>query len=104
MADLTYITLMAKFGWLAILLLWFLFFKQLKKYKIEILKSFVIVFPVVMVWDAISIFFKSWAYGTDKILGIYVLWVPIEEIIFVATISFGISTFTSLLYDFFKKK
>lgn len=102
--NLTYLVYMALFSWLPISLLVIRYKKYVKKNLDAIMKTFLITFPIVVIWDGISIYSKAWQYSPDRITNIYLLIMPIEEILMLASSILGISIVTALFYEYLHKR
>ena len=101
--NLTYLVYMVIFSWLPILVLGTIYMKYIKRNFIAIAKTFSIAFPVVMIWDTLSIYNKAWKYSSDRILNVYLSIMPIEEILLVSSSILGISIITILFYEYLHK-
>ena len=102
--NYTYLVYIAVFSWLPVLLLLIRYKKYVKKHLSTIVKAFLITFPIVTVWDAISIYNKAWQYSTDRVINIYIFIMPVEEILMLLSSTLGISIITILFYEYFRKK
>lgn len=101
--NFTYLVYMAIFSWLPILLVTVKYRKYVKKNFSVIKKTFVLIFPIALVWDAMSIYSKAWQYSTDMIINIYISIMPIEEILLLASSILGVSVITILFYEYLHK-
>ncbi len=101
--NYTYLVYMAIFSWLPVLLLLIGYRNYVKKHISTIVKTFLITFPIVVVWDAISIYNRAWQYSTDRVINVYLFVMPIEEILMLSTATLGISIVTILFYEYLHK-
>lgn len=92
------------FSWLPLLLLMARYNKYVKKNFRIIIRTFILTFPIVVIWDGISIYRQAWQYTQDKVINIYLSVMPIEEIIMLASSILGISIVTVLFYEYLNKK
>ena len=102
--NFTYLVYMFVFSWLPIFLLWTKYHNYLKKHFSVIAKAFSVTFPLILLWDVISVFSGVWDYSHDRILGIYISFMPLEEILLVATSVFGASFITVLFYEYLHQR
>lgn len=101
--NLTYVVYMVVFSWLPVFILWIKYYKYSRKNFSIIMKAFAFTFPIVLIWHVISIYDGVWAYSSDKILNIYLSFVPLEEVLLVASAILGISSITILFYEYLHK-
>ena len=71
-----------------------------KRNYINLLKSIAIVSPIYLFWDFLATWKDSWSFNPKYVLGIYVLDLPIEEVLFFVVTPFA----TLLIYDFVQEK
>ena len=69
-------------------------FRTIARYKLVIVSSLIIL-PVTFVWDYISTVNKVWYFV--NILNIWILGLPIEELIFMSFLIFFISSVTLII-------
>ncbi|ARM75584.1 lycopene cyclase domain-containing protein [Acidianus manzaensis] len=74
-----------------------LFLRGKRDYK-ALIKSILIVSPLYLAWDFIATWKDSWSFNPKYVLGLYVIDLPIEEVIFFFVTPFA----TLLIYDFLK--
>jgi len=101
--NLTYIVYMVIFSWLPVFVLWIKYYRYIRKNFSIIIKASALTFPIVLIWHVISIYGGVWAYSSDKILNIYLSFVPLEEVLLVASSILGISSITTLSYEYLHK-
>lgn len=83
--------------WIPLALLWIRHFHYLKGYlrtfRFVIVASLIITIP----WDILAVRADIWHYFEGHILGVWFLWLPIEEYLYILTVSVYIATGTLLL-------
>ncbi|BDC17344.1 lycopene cyclase domain-containing protein [Acidianus sp. HS-5] len=77
----------------------FLSLKVKRNYK-ALLFSIGVTAPIFLVWDFIATWIGSWSFNPKWVLGIYVIDLPIEEVLFFVVTPFA----TLLIYDFLRTK
>ena len=90
----TYITSLSLFIILPTLIIVFKNLKTIVKYKLVILSSF-IVFPSSFLWDYFSIIDNVWYF--QNILGLWILGLPVEEILFISFLIILVSSTTMII-------
>ena len=94
MGELTYMTLLSVFIVLPILSVILLNLKTIAKYKLVLLGALVIL-PVTMIWDYLATANNVWYFV--NIMGVWVFGLPIEEIIFMASLILFVSSVTLII-------
>jgi len=94
MGELTYITLLSVFIVLPTLSVILLNLKTIARYKLVILCALVIL-PITMIWDYLAIANNVWYFV--NIMDIWVLGLPVEEIIFMASLILFVSSVTLII-------
>ena len=94
MGELTYMTLLSVFIVLPMLSVILLNLKTIAKYKLVLLGALVIL-PVTMIWDYLATANNVWYFV--NIMGVWVFGLPIEEIIFMASLILFVSSVTLII-------
>ena len=92
------------FAGTAILIEWLLSFKRLKKYAkvIAIITGLGIAFALIT--EPVALKWRIWFYSQNKVLGIYVLGMPLESLAYVALVAVAIASATLVWSDFEENK
>ncbi|WP_338598395.1 lycopene cyclase domain-containing protein [Sulfolobus tengchongensis] len=77
-----------------------LVFLRGKRNYLALLKSILLVDPFYLLWDFIATWKDSWSFNPQYVMGIYVIDLPIEEIIFFLVTPFA----TLTIYDFMRDR
>jgi len=94
MGELTYMTLLSVFIVLPTLSIILLNRNIIARYKLVVLCVLVIL-PVTMIWDYLAITNGVWYFV--NIMGIWVFGLPVEEIIFMASLILFVSSVTLMI-------
>lgn len=71
-----------------------------KKYRKTILEVGIISFIIGAIWDNIaSNMLRLWSYNPDTMLNVWLLGLPLEELLFVVLTSMSTATLALLIYD-----
>lgn len=97
MDSLSYLYYMVLFCWVPIAFLWLRYGKILKKRSGIIAKVVGIASIAGFLWNELALFYGTWYYGSGKILGIYVSLMPVEDVLFIASVSLVITSATVVL-------
>jgi len=92
-----YLIWLIVFAWSPIFVLWLKFWKLLSKFKRDFIFIVVASLAFGVVWDFIAIETGAWFFPQEKILGVWILNVPLEEWLFIISFSFIISNLTIIL-------
>ncbi|MCH4814726.1 MAG: lycopene cyclase domain-containing protein [Saccharolobus sp.] len=71
-----------------------------KRNYVNLLKSIVIVSPLYLFWDFLATWRDSWSFNPKYVIGIYIIDLPIEEVMFFLVTPFA----TLLIFDFIRNK
>jgi len=72
----------------------------IKRDYVSLIKSIAIVSPIYLFWDFLATWKGTWSFNPQYVLGIYVINLPIEEVLFFVVTPFA----TLLIYDFVQEK
>ena len=87
-----------------LMILWIWKFKYLTKYKIVFFLAPIGSLIFSIPWDIISVKENIWYFTEPHILGIYILWLPIEEWFFIILVTLVFSSVTVVLWKKFGVK
>ncbi|WP_054836857.1 lycopene cyclase domain-containing protein [Metallosphaera hakonensis] len=73
---------------------------HVKRHYKALLLSIIITAPIFLIWDFLATGIRSWSFNPKWVLGIYVIDLPIEEVLFFVVTPFA----TLLIYDFVQSK
>jgi len=71
-----------------------------KRNYVNLLKSIAIVAPLYLFWDFLATWKDTWGFNPKYVLGVYVIDLPIEEVLFFVVTPFA----TLMIYDFVRQK
>jgi len=96
----SYLVYMAVFCWLPLAYLWIRYRKVVSKYKTPVMKLLTASILLIYVpWDNLAVYFDVWSYPPEKNLGVYLLFSPLETLLFSVSVVLAISFVTILLYE-----
>lgn len=93
-AEFTYISLLTIFIILPAIVLALFNLKTVMRYRLVILGTYVIL-PVLWLWDYLATTDRVWYF--INILGIWILGIPVEEILFITFLILFVSSVTIIL-------
>lgn len=67
---------------------------------ISLVKAIMVVSPLYLFWDFLATWKDSWSFNPKYVLGIYIINLPIEEVLFFVVTPFA----TLFIYDYFRYK
>ncbi|MBI3379960.1 lycopene cyclase domain-containing protein [Candidatus Gottesmanbacteria bacterium] len=85
------------FVWIPTIVLWTFKFPLLWRYKKTLLYAMIFAVVFSFPWDVIAIHLRIWYFPNGKNLGIKIFEVPLEELLFMMTVTLLIGSITILL-------
>ncbi|BCS93506.1 lycopene cyclase domain-containing protein [Metallosphaera javensis (ex Sakai et al. 2022)] len=67
---------------------------------VALMKSVGVVAPLYLFWDFLATYRDSWAFNPSHVLGLYVVNLPVEEVMFFVVTPFA----TIMIYDFMRRR
>jgi len=87
-----------------LMIVWLIKFQDLKKYGVVLILTLIGAFIFSVPWDIIAVRERVWYFKEPQILGILLLGLPIEEYLFIISVTLWGSTLTILLWESLGKK
>lgn len=98
---MSYIVWLGLFVWLPTVFLWIHYHHILKKYKRTIVYAIFFALLFVIPWDTLAVGDAIWIFPKGGTLGIYIGVLPLEEYLFIATVTLFVSSMT-LVFKYVK--
>lgn len=94
---MNYIIWLAIFIWTPTLIMWHRHFNLLWRYRITLLHAIFFAFVFSIPWDILTVKHNIWFFPKEGNLGIYLGCLPIEEYLFMATVTLFVATIMIIL-------
>ena len=91
LGHFSYLFYMAIFTSVPIVILWMKNFNFLKK-NLKVFYIMILLSLIYAITDAIAIYWKAWFFTDEKILGIWIINIPIEDVIFAVLVTIAITS------------
>ena len=96
---MSYLIWLAIFAWAPTIVLWWMYYTVLSRYKMTLLYCILFALIVEIPWDFVAITTAIWYFPKGGSLGLHIGVLPIEEYLFMITVSAFIVT-TAIVYKY----
>lgn len=94
---MSYIVWLLVFIWIPTLLLWIFRFKLLWKYRKSLFWAMLFALVFSIPWDIFAVHNRIWYFPAGGNLGVWIFGLPVEEYLFMATVTLLVGSITILI-------